>query len=57
MKRVLLGKRYEGERVLVWMPRERRVRSDSSIGPSVLALGPTSIDNIQGPSRSCESLM
>ena len=36
MKRVSLETRYEDERVLVWMPRERRMRRDSSAGNHVL---------------------
>lgn len=31
MKRVSLGRRYEEERVRVWMPRVRRMRRDSSV--------------------------
>lgn len=31
MKRVSLGKRYEWERVVVWMPKVWRTRRDSSI--------------------------
>ena len=30
MKRVRAGRRYVGEEVSVWIPRERRVRRDSS---------------------------
>ena len=32
MKRVELGRRYEEERVLVWMPSVRRIRRFSSVG-------------------------
>ena len=31
MKRVVDGNRWEEERVVVWMPRERRMRRDSSV--------------------------
>lgn len=30
MKRVEAGRRYEGDRVWVWIPREQIVRRDSS---------------------------
>ncbi len=37
MKREVEGRRWEDERVVVWMPRLRRMRRDSSVGKGVFS--------------------